>query len=169
MSVLEDYQTTLDQRFACCICLCPKLNMVYGQCQHRACDDCLYENNERRICMEKCPICGMNNSFPRSKPIIPLQTIDIQKYIGVQECPNGCKAQIWYWEADEHSKVCPSIHKTPSKQTGKVRSRHRSHVNDRGSVTTLSRSPNTSSDKRVTRSVSRSRRPQRQSRLSLLS
>ena len=51
-------------RFGCCICLGPKLNMVSGQCQHRICDDCLYEKDNRRICMKNCPVCSYEDSFP---------------------------------------------------------------------------------------------------------
>lgn len=38
------------------------------------------------------------------RPVIPAQVIDTQRCLGVQECPNGCDTQMWYWEVEEHLK-----------------------------------------------------------------
>lgn len=54
-------------RFGCCICLSPKLRMISGRCQHRICEDCLYDKEERRHCMDVCPMCSMVDSFPFTK------------------------------------------------------------------------------------------------------
>ncbi|XP_045187012.2 TNF receptor-associated factor 6-like [Mercenaria mercenaria] len=136
---LQVFQSTYEQRFGCCICLGPKLHMVSGQCQHRICDDCLYVDKERRPCMEKCPVCGMENSFPHTRPIIPAQVIEIQRCIGVQECPNGCAAQMWYWEVEDHTRNCPRSCKSPEKVV--TPRRRRSRVADRGCVSTTIGTP----------------------------
>ncbi|XP_060561161.1 uncharacterized protein LOC132720931 [Ruditapes philippinarum] len=156
---LETFQSTYEQRFGCCICLGPKLHMVSGQCQHRICDDCLYVNNHRRPCMEKCPVCNMENSFPVTKPIIPVQVIEIQRCIGVQVCPNGCPAQMWYWEVEEHNKDCPKACISPEKKVSTPH-RRRSRVADRGQVTTRLGTPR----QRSKRSSALANRNQRQLR-----
>ena len=52
-------------RFNCGICMCPRLKMVYGSCQHRICVDCLYSNLDvRRPSMQKCPTCQKIDAFP---------------------------------------------------------------------------------------------------------
>ncbi|KAH3852883.1 uncharacterized protein LOC127875106 [Dreissena polymorpha] len=156
---LEDFQETYEQRFGCCICLGPRLHMVSGQCQHRICVDCLYVEDERRPCMEACPICSMFDSFPKTRPIIPTQVIDVQKCLGVSVCQSGCGLELWYWETDEHERSCPAAGNVKPVRAVQQSPHRRSRVNDIGrvSVTARTRVP---ACKRVTRSKSvRSTRP----------
>ena len=52
-------------RFNCMICLCPRLEMVSGYCQHRICTQCLYnEDNIRKPSLDKCPTCQKEEAFP---------------------------------------------------------------------------------------------------------
>ena len=57
-------------RFSCAICLTPKLRMVYGICQHKLCEDCLYGNTGLRShFLEKCPTCGLLEAYPRLRSV----------------------------------------------------------------------------------------------------
>lgn len=52
-------------RFNCMICLCPRLEMVSGYCQHRICTQCLYnEDSIRKPSLDKCPTCQKEEAFP---------------------------------------------------------------------------------------------------------
>lgn len=52
-------------RFNCMICLCPRLQMVSGYCQHRICTQCLYnEDSIRKPSLDKCPTCQKEEAFP---------------------------------------------------------------------------------------------------------
>lgn len=108
-SALEDIQNTYEQRFNCGICMCPKLMMVYGSCQHRICVDCLYCDDVRRPSMEKCPTCLKDEAFPVIRPDIPEDNIESQRCLGIRSCTNaGCTIEIWEWELEEHLVSCPN-------------------------------------------------------------
>jgi len=98
------YTASFEQRFNCLICWSPKLRMVFGLCQHRLCEDCLYNSwGLRRIGLEKCPTCQMDSAFPYLKPSIPEDNIAIQRQLGVVKCPNeGCGLEMWCWEQEKH-------------------------------------------------------------------
>lgn len=101
------------------VCLCPKLKMVYGYCQHRVCEDCLYnEDNARHPCMQKCPTCQIEDAFPVFRPDIPEDSIELQKCLGVRSCTNkGCTVEMWEWEMEDHLRVCPNrLQSTPSRR-----------------------------------------------------
>ncbi|EDO38126.1 predicted protein [Nematostella vectensis] len=112
---------SFEQRFNCLICWSPRLRMVYGSCQHRLCEACLYDSNgERREGLEKCPTCQTMDAFPCFRPSIPEDNIAIQVQLGVRKCLNaGCGAEMWEWELDTHSKECTfseSNTRTPRKR-----------------------------------------------------
>ncbi|GAB1609573.1 tripartite motif-containing protein 3-like [Argonauta hians] len=93
-----------EQRFNCMVCLCPRLRMVYGKCQHKFCVDCLY-NKDNSLRFMSCPLCNQTDQFPTVKPIIPDDNVDIQKCLGIIECPNpGCNYEMWSRDREEHLK-----------------------------------------------------------------
>ena len=95
--------TILEQRFNCLICWAPKLRMVYGKCQHRLCESCLFdETGKRRRGMDRCPVCSKADSFPKVKPNIPEDNIEAQRMLGVITCGYGCGTEMWRWELPEH-------------------------------------------------------------------
>ncbi|KAL5008576.1 hypothetical protein ScPMuIL_014157 [Solemya velum] len=124
ISVLTNVQNTYEQRFNCPICLCPKLKMVYGSCQHRICQDCLYDADDIiRQSLQRCPSCQKEGSFPDQRPDIPDDNIELQKCLGMRVCVNGCDVELWEWEIEEHVRVCPKrIEKvqTPSREKRSV-------------------------------------------------
>eukprot|EP00118_Oscarella_pearsei_P001238 m.6952 g.6952 ORF g.6952 m.6952 type:complete len:147 (+) comp17288_c0_seq1:39-479(+) len=116
-----------ERRHSCIVCLSPKLRMVWGLCQHRVCADCLYNADGWIIpIFESCPICHHPGSFPKRKPIIPEENIDIQINLGVTRCTvEDCPIECWNWEIDDHIRRCHRVRKrqrrattTTSKQTG---------------------------------------------------
>ncbi|OWF38633.1 TNF receptor-associated factor 6-like [Mizuhopecten yessoensis] len=108
-SVLEATQNVYEQRFNCIVCLSPRLKMVYGMCQHRVCEDCLYNDDIRRPSFDKCPACLKEDMFPLLRPDIPEDSIEGQKCLGVRSCPNeGCNVEMWEWEVESHLVVCPN-------------------------------------------------------------
>ncbi|ESO87714.1 hypothetical protein LOTGIDRAFT_234958 [Lottia gigantea] len=116
-SSLTKEQIALEQRFNCIVCLCPRLQMVYGLCQHRVCVSCLYsESGAIRLSMLKCPICQNSNVFPPWKPDILEDTIELQKCLGIRQC-SGCTMELWDWEIENHEEYCQKkkqVPKTPS-------------------------------------------------------
>ncbi|XP_059156365.1 uncharacterized protein LOC131941254 [Physella acuta] len=110
LNSLKDAQSCFEQRFNCIVCMEPKLEMVYGWCQHRLCADCLYnQDSTLRTNLQRCPICAKLGSFPTTRPDIPEDSVELQKCLGVRVCPNsvrGCKTNIWDWEMDEHLSTC---------------------------------------------------------------
>ncbi|XP_013417267.1 uncharacterized protein LOC106178581 [Lingula anatina] len=102
-------QASYEQRFNCIICWNPKLRMVYGSCQHRVCEECLYnEVGKRRRGLSRCPTCQREDAFPVDRPDIPEDNVEMQKRLGVIPCPNsGCDIQTWEWELEEHLSHCP--------------------------------------------------------------
>ncbi|XP_050407458.1 uncharacterized protein LOC126822552 [Patella vulgata] len=114
---LTNDQIAMEQRFNCVVCLCPRLKMVYGICQHRVCVECLYgENGAIRLSMLKCPICQNSNVFPPWKPDILEDTVELQKCLGIQQCGN-CGMELWSWELENHESGClkkKSLPKTPT-------------------------------------------------------
>ncbi|CAG5132548.1 unnamed protein product, partial [Candidula unifasciata] len=96
--------------YNCIVCMEAKLEMVSGSCQHRLCSCCLYlDNGCLKPDMHKCPVCGKYLAFPQKRPTIPEDLIEMQRYLGVKECPNkdrGCKFQMWDWELDDHCSMC---------------------------------------------------------------
>ncbi|WAR19540.1 hypothetical protein MAR_001378 [Mya arenaria] len=145
-SELESFQQSYEQRFGCCICLGPRLQMVSGQCQHRICVDCLYVDEERRPCMEVCPVCSQSDSFPRKRPILPSQVLEVQKCLGVQLCQSGCGAEM----------CCPKSKEAEIESKTPVKKRRRSRINDIGPVSTTRHTPSSTTQlrKRATRSQS---------------
>ena len=97
-------RNTFEQRFNCLICWAPNLRMIYGSCQHRLCENCLYDKGgNRRFGLERCPTCQRENAFPSTRPDVPEDNIEIQVQLGVRKCPNrGCKVQMWHWELQNH-------------------------------------------------------------------
>lgn len=95
---------SFEQRFNCLICWAPNLRMTYGSCQHRLCENCLYDKEgNRRAGLERCPTCQRENAFPVTRPDIPEDNIEIQVHLGVRKCPNSrCKLQMWHWELPDH-------------------------------------------------------------------
>ena len=95
---------SFEQRFNCLICWAPKLRMIYGSCQHRLCENCLYDKQDnRRVGLERCPTCQRENAFPARRPDIPEDNIEIQVQLGVRKCPNSrCNLQMWHWEIPDH-------------------------------------------------------------------
>lgn len=95
---------SFEQRFNCLICWTPSLRMIYGSCQHRLCENCLYDDEgNRRIGLEKCPTCQREDVFPLTRPDVPEDNMAIQHRLGVRRCPNnGCDLEMWYWELSDH-------------------------------------------------------------------
>lgn len=120
---LQEIQSSYEQRFNCMICLCPRLEMVSGYCQHRICTQCLYnEDSIRKPSLDKCPTCQKEEAFPVIRPAIPEDVIEIQRCLGVRACPHsGCTMECWEWEMEEHLKSCPNRQPSPPKQTPKKR------------------------------------------------
>nr|XP_022330018.1 uncharacterized protein LOC111128595 [Crassostrea virginica] len=117
MTALREIQSSYEQRFNCMICLCPRLEMVSGYCQHRICTQCLYnEDNIRKPSLDKCPTCQKEEAFPVIRPAIPEDVIEIQRCLGVRSCPHtGCSMEFWEWEMEEHLKSCPNRQPSPPK------------------------------------------------------
>ncbi|XP_071081105.1 uncharacterized protein [Haliotis cracherodii] len=113
-SILET-QNNYEQRFNCAVCLCPKLHMVYGYCQHHFCVDCLYDaGGNIRTSMIKCPTCQMDSAFPKTRPDIPDDNLEMMRCLGVQLCENkGCDVELWQWELEDHVRSCPNRVATP--------------------------------------------------------
>ncbi|XP_069116855.1 uncharacterized protein [Argopecten irradians] len=109
-SVLEATQNVYEQRFNCIVCLSPRLKMVYGLCQHRVCEECLYSDGVvLRHSFRKCPTCLKENTFPLIRPDLPEDNIEHQKCLGVRACPHkGCTMEMWEWEMESHLVVCPN-------------------------------------------------------------
>lgn len=101
-------QSYFERRVVCPVCLSPRLEMVTGICQHRVCSSCVYTaNGDRRPGLSRCPTCQMENSLPIKRPIIPEDTIEMQKTLGIIECPNeNCEENMWAWEAEDHLENC---------------------------------------------------------------
>lgn len=101
---LSSRNTSFEQQFNCLICWTPNLRMIYGSCQHRLCENCLYDKvGNRRFGLERCPTCQRENAFPATRPDVPEDNIEIQLQLGVRKCPNsGCKQQMWHWELPDH-------------------------------------------------------------------
>ncbi|XP_064602647.1 uncharacterized protein LOC135468366 [Liolophura sinensis] len=114
-SKLLEIQSNYERSFNCLVCLTPKLRMVYGSCQHRICEQCLYsDEGERRPGMEKCPYCQREESFPIQRPDIPEDNIHQQKCLGISRCPDrNCNLEMWVWELSEHEQECHA--QTPDK------------------------------------------------------
>lgn len=95
---------SFEQRFNCVICWAPNLRMIYGSCQHRLCENCLYDKQgNRRFGLERCPTCQRESAFPMTRPDIPEDNIEIQVQLGVRKCPNSrCKLHMWHWEIPDH-------------------------------------------------------------------
>ena len=91
-------------KFSCAVCWNAKFRMVYGSCQHRLCEGCLYDSEgKRKAGFQRCPTCQRLNSFPESRPDIPEDNIEIQVYLGVRKCPNrGCGLEMWRRELRDH-------------------------------------------------------------------
>ncbi|XP_061174346.1 uncharacterized protein LOC133183401 [Saccostrea echinata] len=138
---LQEIQNSYEHRFNCMICLCPRLQMVTGYCQHRICTQCLYnEDGIRKPCLDNCPTCQMEDSFPVMRPAIPEDTVEIQRCLGVRACPHsGCVMELWEWELEEHLKLCPNRQPSPPKQTSKKRKSVRKSE-DASKTTRLTRS-----------------------------
>ena len=65
ITLVSLYRNIYFFRFNCMICLCPRLEMVSGYCQHRICTQCLYnEDNIRKPSLDKCPTCQKEEAFP---------------------------------------------------------------------------------------------------------
>lgn len=97
-----------EQRFNCTVCMCPKLKMVYGICQHKFCIDCLYKA-DGSLRISSCPMCNKVDQFPLERPIIPDDNIEIQRRLGIVDCPNeGCLYEMWIWDQEEHLTECPN-------------------------------------------------------------
>ena len=98
------FTISFEQRFNCLICWAPNLRMIYGSCQHRLCENCLYDKlGNRKVGLERCPTCQRENTFPLTKPDIPEDNVEIQAHLGVRKCPNGrCNLQMWHWEIPDH-------------------------------------------------------------------
>ena len=101
-----DFQEYFDQAFSCPICLCPKLRMVYGACQHKVCVDCLYDEKcTRNTALDRCPVCLKDGVFPLTMPDIPKDNEMVMFLAGVRKCnAQGCQEQFWYWEMESHIK-----------------------------------------------------------------
>ncbi|XP_066287340.1 tripartite motif-containing protein 12A-like [Branchiostoma lanceolatum] len=97
-------QKDMEDRFNCPICLSPRLKMVVGLCQHRVCDSCLYEDSGK-LSLTVCPVCQEEGCFPKTRPIIPEDSILAQRRLGVVTCLNdGCEEEMWEWELHEHQR-----------------------------------------------------------------
>ncbi|PFX13217.1 uncharacterized protein LOC111346316 [Stylophora pistillata] len=107
-----------EQRFNCVICWAPNLRMIYGSCQHRLCENCLYDKlGNRKVGLERCPTCQRENTFPLTKPDIPEDNVEIQAQLGVRKCPNSlCNLQMWRWEVPGHLEKCQVLPKSQSKE-----------------------------------------------------
>ncbi|CAH1793031.1 unnamed protein product [Owenia fusiformis] len=108
VDALRSAQHHCETLFQCPVCWLPKLEMVYGTCQHRVCVDCVYRAGVLRSEFSKCPTCNQKFPFPLYRPIIPDDNIEVQKKLGITRCQNStsCKTEMWLWEIEEHNKVC---------------------------------------------------------------
>ncbi|XP_041352357.1 TNF receptor-associated factor 6-like [Gigantopelta aegis] len=113
---LMEAQNNYEQWFNCSVCLCPKTRMVFGLCQHKVCEDCLYdEENCIRPALKFCPICQYT-TFPLQRPYLPQDNVEMMRCLGVIKCPNpGCGVELWNWELESHLKNCENKDKV--KQT----------------------------------------------------
>ncbi|XP_048733665.1 uncharacterized protein LOC125649873 [Ostrea edulis] len=118
---LREIQTSYEQRFNCILCLCPRLEMVVGNCQHRICSQCVYNKDGiRKPSLDKCPTCLKEDAFPVVRPVIPEDVVEIQRCLGVRACPHsGCTLELWEWEMEEHLKLCPNRQPLPPEQISK--------------------------------------------------
>jgi hypothetical protein len=67
-------------RFNCILCLCPRLEMVVGHCQHRVCCQCVYNKDGlRKPSLDKCPTCQREDAFPVIRYITVLSKLKIVK------------------------------------------------------------------------------------------
>lgn len=109
--------SSFEQKFNCLICWTPSLRVIYGSCQHRLCENCLYDKEgKRRIGLEKCPTCLRENVFPHTRPDVPEDNIEIQYRLGVRRCPNSdCKLEMWEWELSDHLLECRFVNRSPRK------------------------------------------------------
>lgn len=106
-----------EQRFNCMVCMCPRLRMVFGVCQHKFCVDCLY-NQDGSLRISSCPMCNKIGQFPLERPIIPDDNIEIQKRLGIVECPNeGCSYEMWVWDQEHHLSECPNRQQLATKKS----------------------------------------------------
>ena len=98
------FQEVFEQTYSCPVCLSAKFKMVYGLCQHRICEDCLYDAaNQRRLPLSRCPTCQKDDSFPKEKPDIPQDNVNLMYQIGVRSCPeDSCSEEMWHWEVETH-------------------------------------------------------------------
>ncbi|XP_033635485.1 uncharacterized protein LOC117296574 [Asterias rubens] len=101
-------QRNFEKRFSCPICLEPRLKMVVSSCQHRICAECLYDKqNKLYKAMAKCPTCLRENVYPAERPDIPEDNIEIQRQLGVTQCPlDGCDVGLWIWDVEKHIESC---------------------------------------------------------------
>ncbi|XP_035682575.1 uncharacterized protein LOC118419978 [Branchiostoma floridae] len=100
----------MEDRFSCPICLSPQLRMVSGLCQHRVCASCLYEDDSGTLSLTCCPVCQEEGCFPKTRPIIPEDSVLAQRRLGVVSCPNdGCQEEMWEWELRNHQRVCAYV------------------------------------------------------------
>ncbi|XP_076464460.1 uncharacterized protein LOC143296426 isoform X2 [Babylonia areolata] len=95
--------------------------MIWGQCQHRVCADCLYdESGCLRQLFIKCPVCQHRWSFPQKRPEIPEDNVEMMRCLGVRSCPNqskGCTMDMWEWEMEEHIRSCEWKPESPPKKS----------------------------------------------------
>ncbi|KAK7104393.1 uncharacterized protein [Littorina saxatilis] len=114
---LRETQESYEQRFNCLVCLCPRLEMVTGMCQHRVCVDCLYEEEgQLKNSFVKCPVCQHRGTFPAARPEIPEDNIKLMQCLGVRVCPNhsrGCNLEMWEWEIEDHLRLCTIRQRSP--------------------------------------------------------
>ncbi|CAH3044638.1 unnamed protein product [Pocillopora meandrina] len=156
------FTISFEQRFNCLICWAPNLRMIYGSCQHRLCENCLYDKlGNRKVGLERCPTCQRENTFPLTKPDIPEDNVEIQAHLGVRKCPNGrCNLQMWHWEIPDHLEICQVVPKSQSIQKKRKGADGSNNVFERKTPMALrsrkSKSPNLFSDKRLIRRKTRS-------------
>ncbi|XP_074662391.1 uncharacterized protein LOC141914939 [Tubulanus polymorphus] len=133
---LKSAQINFENRFSCMICLSPRLRMVFGLCQHKICDECLYNHSgSRKRGLGKCPSCQMEDAFPISRPDIPEDNIELQIQLGVRACPNsGCCVEMWEWEVKDHLRVCPCKANTPQSKATLKRKSSQSSKCDKNSL-----------------------------------
>lgn len=77
------------------ICLCPRLQMVSGYCQHRICTQCLYnEDSIRKPSLDKCPTCQKEEAFPVIRYFSDCRSCKIW----IIHCTKLLDVNlIWYW------------------------------------------------------------------------